>query len=303
MKETKAVLAAILAAVLYALMTPLAKLMQVSVGPVAEAGLLYLGAGIGMSAVSLFRTRTGIRSGRPPIGREDLKYALAMILLDMLAPIFLLLGLSMSNPESVSLLNNFEIAATTVIAVSLFHERASRKLILSITLITLSCLLLSLESADALQFSTGSLFVLLACVCWGFENNCTSSLSEKDTCQIVILKGLGSGTASLLLSFLIREGSRPAAGWLFVMVLGFLSIGLSVYFYVLAQSVIGAARTSAYYATAPFIGVLLSLLIFRQLPGRLFWIALAVMAAGVYVNVLDIKTARDSGTEPDPGRI
>lgn len=303
MKEAKAVLAAILAAVLYALMTPLAKLMQVSVGPVAEAGLLYLGAGIGMSAVSLFRTRTGIRSDRPPIGREDLKYVLAMILLDMLAPIFLLLGLSMSNPESVSLLNNFEIAATTVIAVSLFHERAGRKLVVSIFLITLSCLLLSLENAGALRFSTGSLFVLLACVCWGFENNCTSSLSEKDTCQIVILKGLGSGTASLLLSFLIREGSRPAAGWLFVMVLGFLSIGLSVYFYVLAQSVIGAARTSAYYATAPFIGVLLSLLIFRQLPGRLFWIALAVMAAGVYVNVLDIKTARDSGTEPDPGRI
>jgi len=53
MKETRAILAAILAAVLYALMTPLAKLMQVNVGPVAEAGLLYLGAGIGMSAICL----------------------------------------------------------------------------------------------------------------------------------------------------------------------------------------------------------------------------------------------------------
>jgi len=291
MKETRAILAAILAAVLYALMTPLAKLMQVNVGPVAEAGLLYLGAGIGMSAICLCQTGMGIRADRPPIGREDLKYVLAMILLDMLAPVFFLLGLSMSNPESVSLLNNFEIAATTLIAVLLFHERAGRKLMVSISLITLSCILLSLESADALQFSRGSLFVLLACVCWGFENNCTSSLSEKDTRQIVVLKGLGSGSASLLLSFLIREGSAPGPGWLFVMLLGFLSIGLSVYFYVLAQSVIGAARTSAYYAAAPFIGVLLSLLIFRQLPGRLFWTALVVMAAGAYVNVLDVKEA------------
>ena len=72
-----------------------------------------------------------------------------------------------------------------------------------------------------------------------------------------------------------------------LMLLGFLAIGLGVYFYVLAQSVIGAARTSSYYAVSPFIGVLLSLIIFREIPGVLFWIALLVMALGVYLNVTE----------------
>ena len=139
----------------------------------------------------------------------------------------------------------------------------------------------------SLSFSKGSLFVLLACVCWGFENNCTSSLSGKDTRQIVMIKGFGSGTASLLLSLLIGEKIGSAWSALSVMILGFLAVGLSVYFYVLAQSRIGAARTSAYYAVSPFIGVLLSLLLFREIPGKLFWAALVLMAAGVYLNVKD----------------
>lgn len=118
-------------------------------------------------------------------------------------------------------------------------------------------------------------FVILACVCWGFE---------KDTRQIVIIKGLGSGTASLLISFIIHEGSVGITAALAVMILGFLAVGLSVYFYVLAQGESGAARTSAYYAVSPFMGVLLSLLLFRQMPGKIFWAALIIMGVGVYFN-------------------
>ena len=116
MKKAKAVIFAILAAVLYALMAPVAKLLQIGIAPVAEAGLLYLGAGAGMLIIYLIQNVMGVRQDRPSIGREDLRYVIAMIILDMLAPIFLLLGLSTSAPESVSLLNNFEIVATTVIA-------------------------------------------------------------------------------------------------------------------------------------------------------------------------------------------
>ncbi len=279
----KPVVFAILAAVLYALMTPVAKLLQISAGPVAQAGLLYLGAGVGMTVIYIIQGKTGIKNQRPSVGREDLKFVLAMIILDMLAPIFLLLGLSMSTPESVSLLNNFEIVATTVLAVMLFRERVEKRLLAAIILITISCVLLSLNGTASLQFSTGSLFVLLACVCWGFENNCTSSLSEKDTRQIVMLKGFGSGGATLLLSMIIHEGPVSPVSVCLIMLLGFLAIGLSVYFYVLAQSEIGAARTSACYAVSPFVGVLLSLIIFHQLPGRLFWAALLIMAAGVYL--------------------
>ena len=287
MKTTTAILYAILAAVLYALMAPVSKLLQVSVPPVAEAGLLYLGAGAGMMII--FLAQKNMTSDHPSVDRNDLKYVIAMILLDMLAPIFLLLGLSMSTPENVSLLNNFEIVATTCIAYVFFHEKIGKRLALSISIITAACILLSLDSTASLSFSKGSVFVLLACICWGFENNCTSSLSGKDTRQIVMIKGFGSGAASFLLSLLIGERISSIRNCLFVMVLGFLAVGLSVYFYVLAQSRIGAARTSSYYAVSPFIGVLLSLILFREIPGKLFWAALMLMAAGVYLNVRDSR--------------
>ena len=205
----------------------------------------------------------------------------------------------------MSLLNNFEIVATAVIAAALFREKIGRRLAASIGIITLSCMLLSLDggfaggglaaSGGVPGLLKGSLFVLAACVCWGFENNCTSSLSDKDTCQIVMIKGFGSGTASLVISAVVGERLPGLAGCLPVLVLGFLAIGLSVYFYVLAQNRIGAARTSSYYAVAPFIGVLLALLFFRELPGVLFWVALAVMALGVWLNVRDAR----AGEEPE----
>ena len=291
MKAKTAVLFAVLAAVLYSLLTPVSKLLMMNVPPVAEAGLLYLGAGAGMAIVYGAQRVRGRKSGRPSVSRRDLKYIAAMVILDTAAPILLLLGLSLSAPESVSLLNNFEIVATTVIAAALFRETVSRKLALSVAVMTVSCALLSLDGEAYLSFSIGSVFVLLACICWGFENNCTSSLSAKDTRQIVIIKGFGSGTASLLVSLIIKEGFVPSWSGVLVMALGFLTVGLSVYFYVLAQSRIGAARTSSYYAVSPFMGVLLSLLLFRDLPGPLFWVALALMAVGVFLNVRDTQQA------------
>ena len=336
----KAILCAILAAVLYALLTPVSKLLQISVPPVAEAGLLYLGAGLGMAAILAVRKvrggptaeghaaaggaaprtdmtsagavssgtlsagtlsadlrSSGAFSGRlPSLGRSDAGYLIAMVALDMAAPIFLLLGLARSTPESVSLLNNFEIVATACVAAVFFREKISRRLAAAIAVITCSCLMLSLDGASAVTFSRGAVFVLLACVCWGFENNCTSRLSSRDTCQIVLIKGLGSGAGSLIVSRVIGEQLPGPAGCLPVLVLGFLAIGLSVWFYVRAQSRIGAARTCSYYAVAPFLGVLLALLIFRELPGAMFWAALAMMAFGVWLNVRDARIA-DAGPQ------
>lgn len=303
----KAILCAILAAVLYALLTPVSKLLQISVPPVAEAGLLYLGAGLGMAAVLAARKALGGRTAEghaaaggaavlPSLGRSDAGYLIAMVALDMAAPILLLLGLARSTPESVSLLNNFEIVATACVAAVFFREKISRRLAAAIAVITCSCLMLSLDGASAVTFSRGAVFVLLACVCWGFENNCTSRLSSRDTCQIVLIKGLGSGAGSLIVSWAIGERLPGPADCLPVLVLGFLAIGLSVWLYVRAQSRIGAARTCSYYAVAPFLGVLLALLIFRELPGAMFWAALAMMVFGVWLNVRDARIA-DAGPQ------
>lgn len=273
---------AILAAALYALNAPISKLLLASVPPTMMAAFLYLGAGMGMLAVGTVRKAVERTPSERHLSRKDLPYALGMIVLDIAAPIFLMLGLATTASANVSLLNNFEIVATSMIAWIFFKETISRRLWLAISLITLSSVVLSIGDAGSLQFSGGSLFVILACVCWGFENNCTRMMSENDPLEVVVLKGFGSGLGALLIALVTGE-KWPAFRFIpAILLLGFVSYGLSIFFYVYAQRGLGASLTSAFYAVAPFIGVLLSLLVFRELPGPRFFVALAIMAVGTY---------------------
>lgn len=286
-KRNSAVLCAVLAAALYAVSAPVSKLLLEDVGPTMMAGLLYLGAGAGMLLLGIFRKKTGRGSAEKHLTRRDLPYTAGMIVLDIAAPVLLMLGLTMTTSANASLLNNFEIAATSIIALAVFREKISRRLWLAIALIMISSMILSFEDMSSLDFSAGSLFVLGACICWGFENNCTRMMSESDPLEIVVVKGLGSGAGSLMIAFLQGE-TFPAFSFIpAVILLGFVSYGLSIFFYVYAQRSLGAAKTSAYYAVSPFIGVVFSLLIFREIPGAAFFIALAVMAAGAYFATAD----------------
>jgi drug/metabolite transporter (DMT)-like permease len=156
-------------------------------------------------------------------------------------------------------------------------------------LITISSIILSFENINSLSFSYGSIFVLLASICWGLENNCTRMLSVKDPLQVVIIKGFGSGLGSLLISFTIKETSANTAYIIAALLLGFVAYGLSIYFYVYAQRELGAAKTSAYYAIAPFIGVALSFIIFLQMPAITFIIALLIMIVGTYFASTESK--------------
>lgn len=277
-----AILCAVAAAALYALNAPFSKLLLDGVAPTMMAAFLYLGAGLGMLILGFFRTKLGIGRSEQHLTRRDLPYTLGMIGLDIAAPIFLMIGLSRTTAANASLLNNFEIVATSAIAFVCFKEKVSRRLLLAIVLITLSSLILSVEDASSFSFSLGSLFVLLACVCWGFENNCTRMMSESDPLEIVVIKGFGSGFGALIVAFASGETLPALSMVLPALLLGFVAYGLSIFFYVYAQRSLGAARTSAYYALAPFIGVALSFVFFRDLPGISFYAALILMMIGTY---------------------
>lgn len=279
----KAVFFAVLAAALYALNAPLSKLLLQSVPPTMMAGFLYLGAGIGMAIMGFVRGKTGRGTREARLTRKDLPYTLGMIFLDIAAPIFLMIGLSRTTAANASLLNNFEIVATSLIAMIVFREKIGKQLWIAIGLVTLASALLSVESAGCFCFSVGSLFVLLACVCWGLENNCTRCLSKSDPLEIVVIKGLCSGVGSVLIGFSVGERLPALQDILLILLLGFVAYGLSIYFYVYAQRDLGAAKTSAYYAVAPFIGVFLSLVIFREIPGVIFLAALAIMITGTWM--------------------
>lgn len=285
MKRSNAtgILLAVLAAALYAVNSPFSKLLLDHMPSTLMAGFLYIGAGLGMCVIALIRKVRRRERTEEKITKKDLPYTVAMIVLDIAAPIFLLLGLSYTTAANASLLNNFEIVATAIIALMIFKEKISPRLWCGILFVTASCALLSFEDISSFKFSAGSLFILLACVCWGVENNCTRRLSSKDPLEIVLLKGIFSGLGSVVIGLCLGERVTELWSVFAVLGVGFIAYGLSIFFYVYAQRMLGAARTSAYYAIAPFIGAILSLIIFRDVPRYTYFVALGLMIVGAWL--------------------
>lgn len=295
--KTKALAAvfAILAAALYAINVPLSKLLLEHVGTTMMAAFLYLGAGLGLLVYSVAGKAIGRITIKEPLTRKELPYTVAMVVLDIAAPILLMLGIARTNSANVSLLNNFEIVATSLIAFFIFKEVLTRRLCAAILLVTLASIILGFEGAGSFVLNTGSLFVLGACVCWGFENNCTRMISSKSSVEIVIIKGCFSGLGSLLIALLLGE-ELPSPSWMLrVLLLGFVSYGLSINFYILAQKELGAAKTSAFYSVAPFLGVAFSMLLLGERPDMQFYAALAIMLLATVLMVQDTMADPQNG--------
>lgn len=193
----------------------------------------------------------------------------------------------MTNSANVSLLNNFEIVATSMIALVIFREVISKRLWFAIALVTIASIVLSFEGAGSFSFNQGSLFVLGACLCWGFENNCTKMISNKSSIEIVVIKGTFSGLGSLLVALFRGEHIPDIRLLLYVMVLGFVAYGLSIHFYIMAQKDLGAAKTSAYYSIAPFLGVAFSMLLLHEKPNAQFAVAFILMIISTCFMVKD----------------
>ncbi|MBQ7870837.1 MAG: DMT family transporter, partial [Oscillospiraceae bacterium] len=173
-----------------------------------------------------------------------------------------------------------------VMAFFLFRETISRRLTLAIVLVTLASIALSFEGAGSFRFHTGSLLVLAASCCWGLENNCTRMLSSKSSVQITTIKGCCSGAGSLIIALILGEGFLAVHWLLAVLLLGFVAYGLSINFYIKAQKDLGAAKTSAYYSVAPFLGVAFGMLLGER-PGLQFYLGLGLMGAATVLLVKD----------------
>lgn len=278
---------AILAAALYAINVPLSKLLLNNVEPTMMAAFLYLGAGVGLYIYGILEKLSGREIKREALTRNELPYTIAMVILDIIAPILLMIGITMTYSANISLLNNFEIVATSLIALFIFKEAISKKLWIAIGLVTIASIVLSFEGTNAFVFNQGSLFVLGACLCWGLENNCTKMISNKSSIEIVVIKGTFSGLGSLVVALILGEHIPEMKYLLFVLLLGFVAYGLSIHFYIMAQKHLGAAKTSAYYSIAPFLGVAFSLLLLGERPDIKFYIALVIMIVSTYYMIKD----------------
>lgn len=290
MKNQSKILIAILAAALYGISAPASKVLLNYINPLFMAALLYLGAGLGMFIYNSVKNSHQKEKTEASLSKKEIPYIAAMIALDIAAPVLLLLGLQRTTAGTASLLNNFEIVATSIIALVFFREAIDRRQWIAMVLIIIASAVLTFGADNSFSLSFGSVYILLACLCWGFENNCTRQLSLKDPVQIVVIKGFGSGAGALIVCALWGDFTANVFYIICALALGFVAYGLSILFYIFAQRSLGAARTSIYYSIAPFIGVLLSWILLKEKITAGFLAALFTMIAATYFMVTELHS-------------
>jgi drug/metabolite transporter (DMT)-like permease len=286
----KGVSYALLAAALFGASTPFAKTLVGQVAPVTLAGILYLGSGIGLVACYLARAlfKRGDNNKPAALTRPDLPWLLGAIAAGGVAgPVLLMVGLTLTPASSASLLLNLEGVLTAMLAWFVFKENFDRRIFIGMVLIVLAGGLLSWEQVPALGVPWGALAIIAACLCWAVDNNLTRKVSASDPLEIAGIKGLVAGTVNL--SIALALGYRLPGGGTALMAgtVGFCGYGLSLVMFVLALRHLGTARTGAYFSAAPFVGALISLVMLREAPGPLFWIAAALMGAGIWLHLTE----------------
>lgn len=283
----KATLSVILSAILFAFCVPVSKLLSPKISSTIMGGLLYLGAGSGLYFTTIIKKQ----NIELKLTKKELPYIIAMVLLDISAIILLMLGVSKTTGANTSLLGNFELVATSFVACIFFKELFSKRLWISVILITIACIILSFDGMNSFIFNIGSIFVLLSALCWGIENNCTKMLSIKDIRQITMIKGIFSGLGSLAIALVIGSNFPEIKYIIALLLLGFISYGVSVCLYIYAQRFLGAAKTASYYATSPFWSVVFCLMFLGETPSIQFYIALIIMIIGTTLIFYSTKNS------------
>ncbi|MEO7987288.1 MAG: EamA family transporter [Gemmatimonadales bacterium] len=278
---------ALLAALLFGASTPLAKGLLTGVPPQLLAGLLYLGSGLGLGALWLVGRHAGTTS-EPRLNRHDIPWLIGAIAFGgIVGPLFLLIGLSHTPASAASLLLNLEGMLTALLAWMVFRENVSARIALGMAAIVAGGALLVWQGRIEWGGLVGPLAIAGACLCWAVDNNLTEKVSGSDPLQIAALKGAVAGTVNLTIGLLLA-GTFPSTPWVAAaLVLGFFGYGLSLVLFVLALRNLGTARTSAYFSTAPFVGAILSVLLWHEPITAILLAAGGLMALGVWLHLTE----------------
>lgn len=283
-----------MAAALFGLSAPLAKLLLAEARPVTLAGLLYCGAGIAISLAMLFRRDTPEAS----LKRADFAPLLGVVVAGgILAPILMLVGLDRVRGIVGSLLLNLEGPFTILLAVVVFREHLGRRTALAALLVLIGAAVLKTRPGEVAADATGVLCITAACLCWGLDNNLTQRLSLRDPFAVVRVKTLVAGVVNLGLGLAIGERLPAISLMLAAAALGAVSYGASVVLDSYALRLLGAAREAAYFATAPFLGTILATVVLQERLTAIDLVAMAAMCGGV-VLLLRERHAHSHRHEP-----
>ncbi len=274
-------------AILFGLTTPLAKALLGQFDPQLLAGALYLGAGAGLAGFHLGRRAIGLPAPEAPLRRADLPWLAAVVFFGgFLAPLLLMAGLSATGAANASLLLNLEGLATMAIAWLVFHENVDARLFAGAMAILAGAVVLSWQGRG-LALDRGALLVAGACLAWGIDNNLTRKLSSADPVSIVAIKGLAAGSVNVFAALALGAEAPGVAYSGAAAFLGFFAVGVSLVLYILALRRLGAARTGAYFALAPFIGALASLVLLHEQPTARLFVAGALMGLGLWPHLAE----------------
>lgn len=288
--KNKPIFYVIISSILFGISPPIAKILVGDIHPVTLSGFLYLGAFAGLFLYYLGQRFFGsvVESISPSLDRDDLLWVLLIILLGgVLGPISLMFGLRMVSGFTASLLLNLEGLATAFVAYFLFKENAGRKVWLALIFMTVAGVLLSWEPTTGRFNFLGPLLVVFATICWGFENNFTREISNKDPIQIASIKGVSAGSVSIIIAFLLGFEIFVGKSVVFALLLGAFSYGISLVLYIRALRDLGSFRTGAFFSFSPFVGALLSIVGLGEWIGWVMLPSAVLMAVGVWMVVTE----------------
>lgn len=274
---------ALISAALFGAATPLSKALLPSFSAFQLAGLLYLGAALGVSA-SAFR-----RSRRSQLLKMDFRNIFrlcgAILFGGVLAPMFLLLGLKAASAASVSLWLPLELVATAVFGRILFQDHLGKFGWLGMAGVVAAGILLSYGEGSA-GIKSG-LLVMLACACWGLDNNFTALIDAISPAQSTFWKGLFAGSINLSIGLSTQEFNGTAGAVAGALGVGILAYGASIVLYITAAQNIGAARGQIFFASGPFFGVVLSAIILGEMVSQLQLISAVLLVISLMLVFLD----------------
>ena len=213
-----------------------------------------------------------------------------------LGPALLMWGLTRTTGSAASLLLTLEGVFTALIAWTVFREPFNRRIGWGMAAIFAGAVVLALGSPRGHAGWAGAFAVAGACLCWAIDNNCTSRISDVDALTLASIKGGAAGTVNIALA-LLAGAAFPAFGVIGAAALvGLLGYGLSLVLFVLALREIGAARTGAYFSSAPFLGAIVGLLWLREPLTAALVAAGTLMGLGVYLHLTEPSQTEPSST-------
>jgi drug/metabolite transporter (DMT)-like permease len=281
--ERGPILAVLISGALFGLSVPFSKVLVGDIRPVTLAGLLYLGAFIGLASWTMLRSKVFPAASSDPLTRGDLPYLVGGVLCGgVLAPILLMVGLERTSGSSAALLLNLEGVATVIIAVSLFHEKGGKRLWTALVAMTGASVLLSYAPGGQIA-GDGTLFIVLAMVCWGIDNNLMQKISDHDSVHLALIKSAVAASVSISMAFLLFNGVAMDLATTEALLIGLVCYGASMALFMVGLRYLGSSRTGAFFSVGPYVAAVAAIPLLGENVTIQLLVAGGLMALGTWL--------------------